>query len=73
MYRGITLFKCPKCGKVFMGPDFEWNCTVLTAPLPCPECGYPEAEPTVDRPLTFMGKLLEKVFGRKENKENRND
>lgn len=68
MYRGITLFKCPKCGKVFMGPDFEWNCTVLTAPLPCPECGYPEAEATIDKPLTFMSKMLERFLGRKDKK-----
>ncbi len=39
MIRGTTKFKCPKCGRIFRGPDVEWNAASLSAPMPCPECG----------------------------------
>lgn len=45
MLRGITTFKCPKCGETFEGPDFEWNATVWTAPLTCPKCGCEKCLP----------------------------
>lgn len=33
------MFKCEKCGKIFMDLDIEWNATVLSAPVKCPKCG----------------------------------
>ncbi len=39
MMRGITKFRCPKCGHIFEAPDIEDNATVFTAPMPCPKCG----------------------------------
>lgn len=39
MIRGITTFKCEKCGHTFVGPDIEWHASAATAPLKCPKCG----------------------------------
>lgn len=39
MIRGITIFKCEKCGHTFVGPDIEWHASAATAPLKCPKCG----------------------------------
>ena len=38
MMRGMTYFKCPKCGNVFRAPDIEDKATVATMPAPCPCC-----------------------------------
>ncbi len=37
--RGITKFRCPKCGHIFEAPDIEDNASVRTMPQPCPRCG----------------------------------
>lgn len=39
MLRGTKTFVCDNCGHKFKGGDFEWNCTVFSAPLKCPKCG----------------------------------
>lgn len=39
MLRGITLFRCTQCGKLFLAPDIEFGATVLTVPQPCKRCG----------------------------------
>jgi len=39
MFRGKTTFKCAECGKRFEGLDIEYNATVMSQPMPCPECG----------------------------------
>jgi len=56
MLRGITRFKCDNCGKKFIGLDFEWCATALTAPVKCPKCGSMRTYP--------IGLL----FGSNENK-----
>ncbi len=47
MIRGKTLFKCDKCGKIFLGVDIEYMATSLSQPIECPGCGsfhtYPVA------------------------------
>lgn len=60
MVRGIATFKCPKCGKVFEGPDMEWNATALTAPLPCPECGHPECH--ARKPMDWLMSKIMRFF-----------
>ncbi len=39
MIRGITLFRCTKCGKIFYAPDIELNATIYSVPQPCKRCG----------------------------------
>ena len=39
MVRGKKIFKCDKCGKVFIAPDIEFCATILSQPMPCPKCG----------------------------------
>ena len=39
MVRGTTRFKCNECGHKFTGMDMEWNTTIYTAPVRCPQCG----------------------------------
>lgn len=39
MIRGITLFRCTKCGKIFSAPDIELNATIYSVPQPCKRCG----------------------------------
>ena len=39
MLRGITTFVCDNCGHKFKGLDIEWNATVFSQPLRCPNCG----------------------------------
>lgn len=54
MVRGLKLFRCQKCGKVFLAPDLEYNATTFSQPMPCPTCKTPSA------PLfksTLYGKL----------------
>jgi uncharacterized paraquat-inducible protein A len=45
MYRGMTLFKCHECDKVFKAPDIEYNATVFSEPQPCPRCGSYDTYP----------------------------
>lgn len=50
----MKLFRCSKCGKVFLAPDVEYNATTFSQPVPCPACKTPSA------PLfksTIYGKL----------------
>lgn len=45
MLRGTTLFVCRSCGNKFKALDMEWNATVLTAPMPCSQCGSRRTRP----------------------------
>lgn len=38
MLRGMTLFRCDKCGKIFLAPDIEYAATALSCPQRCPSC-----------------------------------
>lgn len=39
MIRGITLFICTECKKVFWAPDVEYDAMVYSVPMPCERCG----------------------------------
>ena len=39
MLRGIKTFVCDNCGHKFKGMDIEWNATIWSQPLKCPNCG----------------------------------
>ncbi len=56
MVRGKTWFKCPCCGKVFKAYDIEWNATVMSMPMPCPDCG--KESPAVG-PVGYLLNLLQ--------------
>ena len=45
MLRGMTLFRCHECGKIFKDFDIEWNATVFSTPMPCPKCGKEHTYP----------------------------
>lgn len=45
MIRGITTFKCPKCGHKFTAPDIELGATALSQPMTCPKCGCKDCKP----------------------------
>ena len=64
MVRGFTFFKCPKCGKVFKGLDIEYNATVFTQPLPCPDCGT--ESPNVGLSGWMWDKFKKKICGQKK-------
>ena len=36
MLRGIKTFVCDNCGHKFKGMDIEWNATIWSQPLKCP-------------------------------------
>ena len=44
MIRGIKTFVCDNCGHKFKGLDIEWNATVFSQPLRCPNCGNEDEE-----------------------------
>lgn len=54
MFRGITTFKCTKCGKKFEAPDFEYAATILSAPQPCPHCGSIRTRPVTPFPFFLL-------------------
>lgn len=39
MIRGITLFICTECKKVFWAPDVEYGAMAYSVPMPCKRCG----------------------------------
>ena len=39
MIRGKITFRCTDCHKVFIGLDIEWQVTVHTMLVSCPNCG----------------------------------
>lgn len=39
MLRGKTIFRCTKCGKIFVASDFEYCATTFSNPQPCKRCG----------------------------------
>ncbi len=51
MLRGSATFVCDNCGNKFKGPDFEWQCTVFTAPVKCPNCNSWHTSPKYCRLL----------------------
>ena len=57
MFRGISLFKCTRCGEKFKAPDIEYCATAYSMPQPCPKCGSIRT-----RPVSLFGKLTERVY-----------
>ena len=39
MIRGKIHFRCTECRKIFIGLDVEWQATVYSMPVQCPNCG----------------------------------
>ena len=50
MLRGVTRFKCDVYGHTLRAMDFEWQATVYTMPVPCPNCGSRHT-----MPVSFFG------------------
>lgn len=57
MLRGITLFKCTHCGKLFIAPDIEFMMTAFSMPQPCPKCGSKRT-----RPAWKDNKIYERIW-----------
>ena len=72
MLRGIKTFVCDNCGHEFKGMDIEWNATVLSQPLKCPNCGSMHT-----RPASVLGsnkpfyrkiwELIDKIRGKQQS------
>ena len=54
MLRGKKTFKCDDCDHVFEALDIEWQATVYSQPMPCPNYGSRHTMPK--SPLSFMEK-----------------
>lgn len=72
MLRGIRIFRCGKCKKIFWGFDTEWHAMVLLAPLKCPKCGSMHTKPL------FEGKGIYEVIwkdldAKTQSRDNTND
>lgn len=67
MLRGITIFKCTKCGKRFIAPDIEYMATAYSVPQPCPRCGSIRTRPVGLFPFTLLSDWVYKsVWNRME-------
>ena len=69
MIRGMTLFICTECKKVFLAPDVEYNAMALSVPMPCKRCGSRRTLPVLQL-LSYpfyktIWKTLEKDKGKK--------
>lgn len=65
MIRGITLFRCIKCGKIFSVSDIELNATTYSVPQPCKRCGSIRTYPL----SSFLSKSSYKKILEKMEKE----
>jgi DNA-directed RNA polymerase subunit RPC12/RpoP len=66
MLRGITLFRCSKCGKIFSAPDIELNATTFSVPQPCKRCGSIRTYPLIG----FLFKsVYKKIWEQMEKKK----
>ena len=54
MILGMTIFQCPKCGKVFKDLNVEYHGLIYSSPMPCPVCK------TLSAPL-FANELYERL------------
>lgn len=45
MVKGIRLFKCDNCKKIFIGLDIEYGATVFSQPVSCPKCNSSHTRP----------------------------
>ena len=54
MFRGISTFKCTKCGERFKAFDIEYNVSPLSCPQPCPHCGSVRTFPCHSRLFYFL-------------------
>lgn len=68
MIRGVTLFRCSKCGKIFFAQDIEFNATIYSVPQPCKRCGTIRTYPL----LGFMSKSLYKKIWEQMEKNEKN-
>ena len=67
MHRGITTFKCDVCGHTFRAMDIEWQATVYTMPVPCPNCGSRHTMPKSMFSLFTKG-VYRKIWQEIDNK-----
>lgn len=69
MFRGITTFKCTKCGKKFKAPDIELAATVYSVPQRCPHCGSIRTRPVNIFPFNLWDDAVYKnVWNRMEER-----
>lgn len=72
MVRGITLFTCTKCKKLFIALDIEYAMTVYSQPMPCPRCGSIRTLPVSQSySKSFYKKIWEMMEEAKEKQKNR--
>lgn len=69
MFRGITIFKCTKCGKRFIAPDIEYMATAYSVPQPCPRCGSIRTRPAGLFPFTLINNLNYKCIWERMEKD----
>jgi len=66
MVRGTTLFRCSKCGKLFLAPDIEYGATVLSVPQHCKRCSSIRTLPLLN--LLFIS-IYKKIWDDMKNKK----
>lgn len=69
MFRGFRKFRCSKCGKRFIAPDFEYCATALSMPQKCPQCGSMRTRPVG---FTLFGNSIYKTIWDKIEPETSN-
>ena len=62
MIRGITIFRCSKCNKIFTAPDAEYCATILSTPMPCPRCGSIRTMPLLAYLNPFNISIYRKIW-----------
>lgn len=77
MFRGNIKFKCTHCENVFKAPDLEYNCTALSVPQPCLNCGSRRTLPqqAIVKILWFAPSygVYRQIWNTYENKQHTND
>lgn len=66
MYRGMNIFRCTQCAKIFVAPDVELGDTVYSVPMPCKRCGSIRTLPIYHIPFkSFYKSIWEDMEKRK--------
>ena len=66
MYRGMNIFRCTQCAKIFVAPDVELGAMVYSVPMPCKRCGSIRTLPIYHIPFkSFYKSIWEDMEKRK--------